>query len=131
MLSYDEAIDRALAAFRSAHPIEALPAWFENGAFRDDTVTRDGKIQIRYYAQPASPLNSNQSWIETDRGPVVQELDPISGEKKVVISRDVPKQITLFCVSVDPVSGNTTIIEDSDISALSDNDIESPKASTR
>lgn len=131
MLSYDEAIDCALAAFRSAHPTETLPPWFENSAFREDTVTRDGKIQIRYYAQPASPLNSNQSWVETDRGPVVQESDPTSGETKIVISRDGPKHITLFCAAVDPVSGNTTIIEDSDISALSDRDIESPRTGLR
>ena len=127
MLSYDEAIDRALDAFRSAHPTETLPAWFANSAFREDTITRDGKIQIRYYAQPALPLSSNQSWVESERGPVLRESDPTTGESKIVISRDVPKHITLFCAAVDPVSGDTTIINYSDISALSDSDIESPR----
>lgn len=130
MLTYDEAIDRALTSFRSAHPTETLPAWFANSAFREDTVTRDGKIQIRYYVQPALALNSNQSWVQTEHGPVVREIDPVSGETKILVSRDVPKHITLFCAAVDPVTGDTTIIEDSDISALTDSDIESLRASS-
>lgn len=128
MLSYDEAIGRALDAFRSAHPTETLPAWFESSAFREDTVTRDGKIQVRYYAQPALPLGPNQKWVQTDCGSVIQEVDSVSGEEKMVISRDVPRHITLFWVAVDPRSGNTYIIEDSDISAISGCDIETPRA---
>ncbi|MGH6613398.1 hypothetical protein [Sphingomonas sp.] len=127
MLSYDEAIERALDAFHSAHPTETLPAWFKSGAFREDTVSRLGKIQVRYYAQPALPLAPNQKWIETNKGPIVQEVDPISGETRVVISRDAPKNITLFRVEVDPVSGDTSVIEDRDISAIADQEIETPK----
>ncbi len=124
MLSYDEAIERALDAFRSAHPTETLPAWFENGAFREEALTQDGKLRLRYYAQPASPLGPNQRWVETGRGRVIHEVDPVSGETSALVSRDVPKNMTLFCVTVDPVSGDTTIIEDVDISAISNHEID-------
>ncbi len=126
MLTYDEALERALEAFQSAHPTETLPPWFRSSAFREVSVSVEG-IRLRYYAQPASPLGANQTWEKTAQGIVLMEVDPVTRERRVVISRDVPKQIILFWVVVDPVSGNTTVLEDRDISAISDHEIEGPK----
>lgn len=127
MLSYDEAIERALEAFSAAHPPATIPSWFAIGAFRDDSINEAGKIEVRFYVEPAQPLRSNQSWVETDRGPVLQEVDPQTGEVLIVISRDVRRNITLFRVTVDPVGGVVQVLEDCDITAISESDIEIPK----
>lgn len=127
MLSYDEAIERVVEAFKIAHPTDTLPAWFENSAFRDETVTCDGQIHVRYYAQPSTPLSKNQMWVKTEGGIAIQEVDSVSGQKRIVISRDPPKQITLFSALINPVDGNVTVLEDANISSISGDEIEGPK----
>jgi hypothetical protein len=94
--------------------------------FNDVQVTKSG-VTFRYYAQPSTPLKENERWERDERGEWLVSTDPETGVRSIVLWRDVPEMMTLFSASIDPRSGKVEILEDRDISAIKENEIEHPR----
>lgn len=111
---YEKALALVSEAFFNRYPKFELPAWFNNCVTVGGSKNQQQQWVISYSVVPFLPLKENQHWEEIRGGKVVVEVDPSTGKRAILISRDGPAPIVLFEAAVDPIISTITVFVDID-----------------
>lgn len=112
MNDYEIASFLEMEKFEEKHPIKERPEWLQRYLFH--------KIQ----------LAPNQHWEKSTKGnPLLIEVDPITGNKSVVISGGYPADHDLiFEVEVNFANGLVNILVDTDLDVLDEKKYQAQRA---
>ncbi len=118
-MSFDEALGIFLDKFIELHQKGTLPRWFKNCTTYGGTKDNNKCWRLAFTAVPKYLLKENECWdTASDGRRALVEIDPVSGEKKYIISNTATEVITLFEVVVNPLTSAISIVTDLDLSSI-------------
>lgn len=123
-MKFEDAVILTRNAFLEIHPDGEVPTWFKEGASVSGFKNNLKKWIVRYSLVPFSPLKENQKWEKIRGEKVVVELDPITGKKSILISREGAEPIIFFEAMIDFDTKKVSIIIDSDFSKFDGSEFE-------
>ena len=119
----NKALKIAEDLFETSHPTTNRPLWIQKSLGFSYTVTKDHTtLSYRRYLEKITPLEVGDAWEITDRGRRLVNTDPVTGERKFILTRDHHEFLDVFCVSVELDSGLTKVIVDTPIQKLTESD---------
>lgn len=120
---YEIASFLEMEKFEEKHPIEKRPEWLQRYILVTGEKTGDKSWIIRRILFHKIQLAPNQHWEKSTKGnPLLIEVDPITGNKSVVISRSYPADYDLiFEVEVNFTNSLVNILVDIDLDVLDEN----------
>lgn len=116
--SYEIALSMALEEFSARHPRKLLPEWFSKCITVSGTRNQNKNWLISITVVPRQSLKPNQHWEVINGKRTLVSVNPISGERKIVICRASKEIEVLFEAEVDLDNNTATIITDTDLNLL-------------
>ena len=117
-MDFDRAVVVASAAFYLRHPSEALPAWFHECVTVGGSMAKDKSWTVQFFVHPILELASDEHWEEINGRPCIIRTDPITKERKVIISIHGEPPIVFFRVFIDKKDEMPQILLDEDFSKI-------------
>jgi hypothetical protein len=118
------ALSLASDAYFRRHEKAELPAWFKS-CITVSGLRKDNVWIVHYSATPFAPLKEHQHWEVIRGNRMVVEVDPITGQRSVLITRDGPKPVVIFEALVNVSGGEVVIQIDRDLSDFDETTFES------
>lgn len=121
--NYDIASFLEMEKFEEKHPKEKRPEWLQRYIMVTGERTGEKRWIIRRILFHKIQLAPNQHWEKSAKdNPLIIEVDPITGNKSVVISGGYPADYDLiFEVEVDFANSSVNILVDTDLDVLDEN----------
>ncbi len=98
-MNFDEAIKFAINIFKEIHSSSGVPQWIMEGITPCGAKDRTGNWCIDLVIHRTVVLEENEFWEMRPDGPVLIEIDPVSGERFVVISK-AADPLVIFNISI-------------------------------
>jgi hypothetical protein len=119
---YDDnnmAVNIAWREFEDRHPRESWPEWLTKCIRISGTKSPNNNWLIKITVLPKSELKPNQHWEEKNGIPVLVEVEPSTGKRRLVICGGPAVDVeVLFEAEIDLDNGSATVITDTDLELL-------------
>jgi len=118
-VNFDQALEKFMDVFLEFHPKNSWPTWFKSCTTYGGEKDLEGNWRFAFTAISRDVLEEGESWEELPNGNfALTKVDMETGEKRYVISNTSKEIITLFEVSIDPVSSEVSVIFDRNLAEV-------------
>jgi hypothetical protein len=126
-MNLDAAVSAAERLLEERHPEAARPAWFARAVFQRVIPLDPRRIEVRYIAERVVALKPHQFWESSPTGRKLIEIDPDTGVRYAVITRDTGAFVDLFAVVYDIQTRSADVVVDTDLESMDPESIERSK----
>ncbi len=123
-MDLDAAVVAAETLLEQRHPEVTRPVWFARAAFQRVIPLDIDRIEVRYTAERVVPLKPGQFWEDSPTGRKLIEIDPATGTRYVVVTRDTGEFLDLFAVVYDIRTRSAEVVVDTDLESMDPQSIE-------
>ncbi len=122
-MNFDEAVKFAIAAFEEAHATLPIPHWLMKGITPCGKKDKAGNWDIDLIIHKTVELDENEFWEMRPDGPVLIEIDPVTKERFVVISKNADS-LVVFKIAIFEKSKSYEIKESVNLANLNQFDFQ-------
>ena len=118
VMSFELAQAIALDTFHSLRPVDQVPQWLAGAATLGGFKDAQKRWTMSLTLTPRIALEPNEAWEDRGGRRVLTRIHPVTGEKRIVISRPSPEPVVVFSATIDPVQKTVTVLVDVDPATL-------------